>query len=113
MHVTARQAGNYLLARKVHNVVGITGDPRMLILKSSTPFRVSVCCSRRVSSVLCRFVPDISFWSARFVRVVYLTVNNKICGKYALLATSLAAPRRLHLLATKPTHCTRRPIMLA
>ena len=28
-----------------------------------------------------------------------------------LLAASWAAPRRLHLLATKPTHCTRRSII--
>ena len=41
----------------VHDVDGITGDPRIFILDGLTPFGVSVCFSLRVSSVLCRFAP--------------------------------------------------------
>ena len=51
-YVTARKADNYLLAGKVHDVVGISGDPRILILDGLTPFEVSVrVFEYRVSSV--------------------------------------------------------------
>ena len=71
-YVTARKAGDYLLARNVHDMVGITGDPRILILDGLTPCGVSVEC--RVSCV--SSFRGTSFWSARFVRVVYLMVDN-------------------------------------
>ena len=48
-YVTARKAGNYLLARKVLDVVGTAGDPRILILEGLTPVGVSV--------VVCRLIP--------------------------------------------------------
>ena len=40
MYVTPRKAVDYLLAGKVHDVVGITGNPKMLILDGLTPFGV-------------------------------------------------------------------------
>ena len=76
-----------------------------------TPFGVSIAC--RVFSVECR-VPLGSgeLRSGLLGPSEWCTLQRII--KYAisdvLLAASWAAPRRLHLLATKLTHCTRRSI---
>jgi len=50
MYVTPRKAVDYLLAGKVHDVVGITGIPRILILDGLTPFGASVECRVSLSS---------------------------------------------------------------
>ena len=50
MYVTPRKAVDYLLAGKVHDVVGITGNPRILILDGLTPFGASVECRVSLSS---------------------------------------------------------------
>ena len=49
-HVTARKSGNTHWPRKVHDVVGITGDLRILIMDGLTPFGDG----GGVSSVECR-----------------------------------------------------------
>lgn len=43
-YLTAREAGSYAVAGKVHYVVEISGDPRILIFDGLTPFRVSIVC---------------------------------------------------------------------
>ena len=71
MYVTPRKAVDYLLAGKVHDVVGITGIPRILILDGLTPFGASVECRVSLSSgeLVC---------SARFVWVGCFMVDNTI-----------------------------------
>ena len=57
-------------------MVAITGDPRMLILDGLTTFGVREVCIVCVQStgVEYRVCPFYSFWSVRFVRVVYLII---------------------------------------
>ena len=68
-----------------------------------------------MSSVECQFVPG-NFDLVTSVRQSGVPHGRIICRiikhmiPYLLLAASWAAPRRLYLLATKLTHCTRRSI---
>ena len=64
-----------------------------------------------MSGVVCQFVSG-HFVLVSSVRPSGVPYGRKI--KYVisdvLLAASMAVPRRLHLIARKPTHCTRRSI---
>ena len=89
-YVTARKAANYLLAGKIHDMVGITGDPRILLLDGLRPFEISV---------VCQFVPGHFVLVDSVRRSGVLTVDNKIFDTwsspgYLMGDTSTSPPDR-------------------
>ena len=78
-------------------MVGITGDPRILILDGLTPFVVRVVCQ----FVRGHFVSVSSVRPSGVISAVKYWIIKYLTADIFLLATSWAASRRLHLLATK------------